>query len=103
MLNPSKLGGATSQIGDPTGRTSTREMPHSNIRKANMVNMHYQLKTLWANMEHHARFKHGYEWEWAWHRGLVNNNTWMNKLPLLEMLKLLGLGTRIGAMLGRDT
>ncbi|MCJ1379913.1 tyrosyl-tRNA synthetase [Xylographa soralifera] len=97
------LGGATAQVGDPTGRTTTRETTHSTVRKANMVNMHYQLKMLWANMEHHARFKHGYQWEWAWHRGLVNNNTWMNKLPLVEVLKVLGSGTRIGTMLGRDT
>ncbi|MCJ1471973.1 tyrosyl-tRNA synthetase [Lambiella insularis] len=97
------LGGATSQIGDPTGRTITREVLRSTVRKANMVNMHYQLKTLWANMEHHARFQHGYQWEWAWRRELVNNNTWMNKLTILEILKVLGSGTRIGTMLGRDT
>ncbi|MCJ1438219.1 tyrosyl-tRNA synthetase [Xylographa pallens] len=97
------LGGATAQIGDPTGRTTTREVSHSAVRKTNMVNMHYQLKMMWANMEHHARFKYGYQWEWAWHRELVNNNVWMNKLPLLEVLKVLGSGARIGTMLGRDT
>ena len=80
-----------------------REKQHSSVRKANMVSMHYQLKIMWQNMEHHARFKHGYQWEWAWHRELVNNNTWMNKLPVLELLKVLGSGTRVGAMLGRDT
>ena len=68
-----------------------------------MAGMHIQLKTMWANMEHHARFKHGYVWEWAWRRELVNNNIWMNKLPALELLKVLGMGTRIGTMLGRDT
>lgn len=68
-----------------------------------MVKIHYQLKMLWANVEHHTRFKYGYKWEWAWHRELANNNAWMNKLPLLEFLKVLGSGTRIGAMLGRDT
>lgn len=68
-----------------------------------MVNMHYQLKKLWSNVESHARTRYGYVWGWAWHRELVNNNTWMNKLPIIEVLKLLGHGTRIGAMLGRDT
>ncbi|MCJ1400504.1 Tyrosine--tRNA ligase, mitochondrial [Xylographa trunciseda] len=97
------LGGATAKVGDPTGRTTTRDATVSTVHKANMVNMHYQLKVLWANMEHHARFKHGYQWEWAWHRELVNNNTWMNKLPLVEVLRDLGSGTRIGTMLGRDT
>ncbi|MCJ1308884.1 tyrosyl-tRNA synthetase [Agyrium rufum] len=99
----SLIGGATAQIGDPTGRTKSREQMKRTERKLNMVNVHYQLKTIWANMEDHATKKHGYKWEWIWHREIVNNNTWMNKLPLLEMLKLIGTGTRVGTMLGRDT
>jgi tyrosyl-tRNA synthetase len=67
-----------------------------------MVSMHFQLKKMWLNVEFHAR-KYGYKWEWAWHRELVNNNAWMNKLPMLEVLKLLGRGVRLGTMLGRDT
>lgn len=67
-----------------------------------MVNMHYQIKKLWSNVELYAR-KYGYNWEWAWHRELVNNNAWMNKLPLMEVLQILGPGMRIGTMLGRDT
>ena len=68
-----------------------------------MVAMHCQLKMIWANMEHHVRFKHGYQWEWIWKRELVNNNTWLNKLPAVDILKVLGNGIRIGTMLGRDT
>lgn len=68
-----------------------------------MVAMHCQLKMIWANMEHHVRFKHGYQWEWVWKRELVNNNTWLNKLPAVDILKVLGNGIRIGTMLGRDT
>ncbi|KAA6410472.1 MAG: tyrosyl-tRNA synthetase [Lasallia pustulata] len=98
----SLLGGATSKIGDPTGRTVTREAQHSSVRTANMVHMHYQLKKLWLNVEKYSR-KYDYKWEWAWHRELVNNNAWYNKLPMLEVLKVLGPGMRIGTMLGRDT
>lgn len=68
-----------------------------------MVAMHCQLKMIWANMEQHVRFKHGYQWEWVWKRELVNNNTWLNKLPAIDILKVLGNGIRIGTMLGRDT
>src|SRR5271155_3125371 len=68
----SLLGGATSKIGDPTDRLTTREKVHSAIRTANMVKMHYQLKRLWLNVEEYGR-KYGYQWEWAWHRELVNN------------------------------
>lgn len=67
-----------------------------------MVTMHYQLKALWANVERWGR-KYGYEWEWSWRRGIYNNNMWLNKLPFLELLRLLGSGTRIGPMLSRET
>ena len=100
--NIHQLGGATAQIGDPTGRITSRERVASSERKANMATMHIGLKKLWINVETHAR-KYGYMWEWAWHRELVNNNAWINKLPMIEVLKLLGPGVRIGTMLGRDT
>lgn len=61
-----------------------------------------QLKSLWANAERYAA-KYDYRWEWAWHRELTNNNVWLNKLPLTEVLRLIGDGTRVGTLLGRDT
>ncbi|RQM08832.1 hypothetical protein DH86_00002961, partial [Scytalidium sp. 3C] len=48
------LGGATSKIGDPTGRLTTREKQASAIRTENMVKMHYQLKKLWKNVDSYA-------------------------------------------------
>ncbi|KAI9825877.1 MAG: tyrosyl-tRNA synthetase [Thelocarpon impressellum] len=98
----SLLGGATAKIGDPTDRTKSRDVQPSAVRKANMVSMHYQLKKLWANVEQYGR-RHGYIWEWAWHRELVNNNAWMNKLPVMELLQLLGPGVRMGTMLAKET
>ncbi|KAI9682069.1 MAG: tyrosyl-tRNA synthetase [Caeruleum heppii] len=98
----SVLGGATAKVGDPTGRTKSREKEHSTVRKAYMVGMHYQLKKLWANVEQYGR-KYGYEWEWAWHRELVNNNTWLNKLSVMELMQVLGPGMRLGTMMGKET
>lgn len=98
----SLLGGATAQIGDPIGRTTTREVQHSSVRKVNMLQVHMQLKLIWAHAEHRAR-GYGYHWEWAWRKEVTNNNAWLNKLPALELLKLLGSGVRLGTMLGRDT
>ncbi|KAI9831129.1 MAG: hypothetical protein M1819_005217 [Sarea resinae] len=97
-----QLGGATAKVGDPTGRTTSRTLQPAAVQKANMVSMHYQLKKLWRNVEDYAR-KYGYVYEWAWHRELVNNNAWMGKLTMLEFLRLLGTGVRLGTMLGRDT
>jgi tyrosyl-tRNA synthetase len=98
----SLLGGATSKIGDPTDRLTTREKQHSTTRTQNMVNMHYQLKKLWLNVETYGK-KYGYVSTWSWHRELVNNSAWMNKLTLMEVLQILGPGMRMGAMLARDT
>lgn len=96
------LGGATAKIGDPTGRTKDREDINKTVRTENMIKMHYQLKKLWLNVEHYGR-RRGYNWEWAWKRGLLNNNTWINKLGVLELMQTLGSGMRMGTMLSRDT
>jgi tyrosyl-tRNA synthetase len=98
----SLLGGATSKIGDPTDRLTTRVNEVSSVRTANMVRMHMQLKKLWINVESYG-MRHGFKKEWSWHRELVNNNAWWNKLPMLEVLQVMGPGMRLGSMLARDT
>ncbi|KAA8569967.1 hypothetical protein EYC84_002305 [Monilinia fructicola] len=98
----SLLGGATAKIGDPTDRLTTRETMKSATRNENMLKMHYQIKGIWLNVEAYGR-KYGYTWEWAWKRGLVNNNHWMNGLPAMELLQVLGPGMRMGAMIAKDT
>ncbi|KAF3483955.1 tyrosine-tRNA ligase [Arthroderma uncinatum] len=95
------LGGSTSRIGDPTGRTTARPMLNNASRKAYIANMHMQLKKLGASFERYGG-KHGYSWEWAWRRALENNNTWWNKETLIEVLNTLGRHARIGTMLGRE-
>lgn len=67
-----------------------------------MAAIHMQLKGLWANVERSAR-RYGYRYEWVWHRALVNNNTWLHKLGVYEIMSLLGDGIRVGNMLRRDT
>ncbi|KAL4974877.1 hypothetical protein BDW66DRAFT_138769 [Aspergillus desertorum] len=96
------LGGATSRVGDPTGRLKGREQVHSSVRKANMASMHMQLKKLGASIERYGE-RHGYKRQMIWRRTLTNNNIWWNKTPLLDVLRDLGAYIRIGPMLGRDT
>jgi tyrosyl-tRNA synthetase len=102
IADKQQLGGATSRIGDPTGRLKGREAMDSSVRKANMASMHMQLKKLGASVEQYGR-KHGYHKEKIWRRALVNNNTWWNSTSLLEVLRDLGAHTRLGPMLGRET
>ncbi|KKY13332.1 putative tyrosyl-trna mitochondrial precursor (tyrosine-trna ligase) [Diplodia seriata] len=96
------LGGATAKIGDPSGRTTAREHQASATRKANMAQMHIQLKKLWNSVERMGR-KHGYVREWAWRRALMNNNEWLNKLDVVEFLRVMGPAMRLGPMLSRET
>jgi tyrosyl-tRNA synthetase len=68
----------------------------------NMIAMHLQLKKLWSNVDSLAS-RFGYRKEWAWKRALYNNNAWLNKLNITELLRDLGPGLRLGNMLGKDT
>ncbi|BCS00987.1 tyrosine--tRNA ligase MSY1 [Aspergillus luchuensis] len=95
------LGGATARFGDPTGRLKSRDQVHSSVRKANMASMHMQLKKLGHSIDVYGR-RHGYVNKY-WRRALVNNNTWWNSMPVIELLRDLGVHTRLGPMMGRDT
>jgi tyrosyl-tRNA synthetase len=96
------LGGSTVKIGDPTDRLTTRDALGKADLALNVTKMHYQMRKLWTNVEEQAR-RFGYQKEWAWRRGLVNNNAWWNATPLLEVLKRVGRSIRIGPLLSRDT
>lgn len=98
----SLIGGATSAIGDPTGRTTDRPVMTPTERKANITAIHFQLKRLWKNLEQTAN-RHGYPYEKYWKRGIENNSVWWNNVTFVEVLKLLGTGLRLGPMLTRDT
>ena len=96
------LGGATAKVGDPTGRLESREQTQKSIMTSNMINIHFQLKKLWINVEAYG-LRYGYKWNWAWKRALLNNNAWQNKLTIMEFLQILGPGARIGQMIAKDT
>jgi tyrosyl-tRNA synthetase len=66
-----------------------------------MATMHLQLRKLGAGIERYAQRK-GYAREWAWRREVTNNNTWFNKLPVSDFMRVLGSGMRMGPLLGRE-
>ena len=103
-LRTFQLGGATSEIGDPTGRTTSRPEQSKDARQKNRAAMHQQLQRLWVHFERYAE-KYGYirESENMWRRGLVNNSEWWERISMMEVLKNIGRVVRIGTMLGRDT
>lgn len=96
------IGASTAKIGDPTGRLKDRPtMPSSEVVQ-NMTSIHYQLSALWRAVERKTLKPMGLTRGWAWSRGIINNNAWWNKQPLLEIFKLLGAHLRIGPLLSRD-
>ena len=95
------LGGSTARIGDPTDRMSARAESTQQERVMNISSMHMQLARLGQNIELYAR-KHGYLSEWAWHRALVNNHSWWQKLNFLDFMKGPASAARVGPLLGRD-
>lgn len=96
------IGGSTAKIGDPTGRSDSRpDLSRADLVQ-NLATIHYQLVTVWKHVEHAGR-RFGYEKNWIWRRGIVNNNAWWNKLPMLDVVKQLGAPMRMGPLLSRDT
>ena len=73
------------------------------MRKVYRDNIRRQLNFMWFNADQLTK-RHGHEriTAWTWRRDVVSNRGWLNKLSIIEILKDLGRGVRIGTMLGRD-
>ena len=96
------IGGATAQIGDPSGRLTTREATKQSVHVHNSARMQDQMRQLWHNVESYGG-KYGYNGNCAKKGALVNNDAWWNTTTMLEVLQILGPGMRLGSMLARDT
>lgn len=94
------IGGATAQVGDPSGRLTSRLKTQSSTQRSNTQSIHTQVGRLWERAETCAR-RHGHEI--LGRRTILNNEEWLSKLNIMDFLHTLGSGMRIGAMLGRDT
>ncbi|KAI1174803.1 tRNA synthetase class I [Nemania sp. FL0916] len=98
----SLIGGATSKVGDPTGRLKTREDVGRAERSMYLTKIHFQMKRIWQNVDRQAE-RHGYQKEWAWSRDIVNNSHWYNTTPFTEVVHRLFTRMRLGPMLTRET
>jgi tyrosyl-tRNA synthetase len=96
------IGGSTAQIGDPTGRSTMRDNMDLVERKANITKMQFQLKAMWEHVEALGR-ENNYNWHRYWKRAVLNNNVWLNKVSVQEILKTMGGGLRMGSLLSRDS
>ena len=98
----SLVGGGTARVGDPSGRLTSRARTAEDVQKSNFEAMFHQTGRLLKSVRQYAQ-RHGYKEEEIGEHQLLNNADWLEKLNILDFLKLLGNGMRIGTMLGRDT
>lgn len=98
----SLVGAATARVGDPSGRLTSRAKTADRVQMSNAVEMLNQTYALWKNAVRYAE-RHGYQNTQIEKFKLLENAKWLDQLNILDFLKVLGDGMRLGTMLGRDT
>lgn len=95
------VGGATGEVGDPSGRSTERSQMDSAVRTNNMVHIREQLATFLDRGRAYAETR-GYS------KGLGtastrNNHDWWKDVNMLRFLATYGRHIRVGQMLARDS
>jgi tyrosyl-tRNA synthetase len=98
----SLVGGATARVGDPSGRLVSRAKTAENVHDTNFRSMFGQVGRIWDNAIQYGK-RHGLNAHDMGKLELLNNASWLDKLNILDFLKMMGTGMRLGTMLGRDT
>lgn len=98
----SLVGGATARVGDPSGRLTSRESTGRDVQRRNFEAMLKQVKGLWGSVGLSAQ-RHGAQEKELGGFQVVDNAQWLEGLGVLEFLRTLGNGMRVGTMLGRET
>lgn len=83
------LGGGTTKIGDPSGKSKERPLLDDAAAKANFAKIQAQVGRFFGN-EGPAPV-------------IVNNDEWLNDFPLIDFMRDVGKHFRIGAMLGKES
>ncbi|USP82628.1 Tyrosine--tRNA ligase, mitochondrial [Curvularia clavata] len=98
----SLLGGGTVQIGDPSGRTTARSRQGEDVQSMNVESIQRQLEKLWTNVKC-LGIKHQFSQMTSRKQDILNNRKWLERLSAVELMRDLGSGMRLGAMLSRDS
>lgn len=102
----SLVGGATARVGDPSGRLISRVRTAEEDQKRNLEGMKRQVGRVWGSaMEYAQRRQVGLEAEGKGRTEyqLLDNASWLDGLNVLDFLRYMGNGMRVGTMLGRET
>lgn len=94
------VGGATGQVGDPSGRTSERAQMEAETRNNNVVKIHNQMVQFldrgWAYAQTKGYTSHGTAMR-------ANNADWWKNMGMLDFLGTYGRHIRVSQMLARDS
>lgn len=99
------IGDATAQLGDPSGRSTSRKQMAETTRTANSNSIHNQLKDLSSSILSYAQdcnypfsqMPSSSQWS------IVRNSSWYENLKLLKFLSSVGPHVRVSQMLARDS
>lgn len=83
------VGGATGMIGDPSGKSSERQLLDSDTIQKNMVGIRKNLETILVQSENKPI--------------ILNNYDWFKKFSFIDFLRDVGKNFRIGPMLAKDS
>ncbi|QSL65058.1 hypothetical protein MERGE_002363 [Pneumocystis wakefieldiae] len=95
------IGGGTSRIGDPSGKTKERESLSFESINENSLKIENQLHKFFKNGITYA-LSRGYDASNFGKYYIVNNLTWYNQLSLFDFLKIVGPNIRLKGMLSKD-
>ncbi|KAF2709581.1 tyrosyl-tRNA synthetase-like protein [Pleomassaria siparia CBS 279.74] len=98
------FGGCTVQIGDPSGRKTARTRQGADVQAMNVQSIEAQLRKLWIHVKC-LGIKHRYPIQTSAdnHQKVLDNGSWLKGLTAVDLMKDLGSGMRLGAMLSRDS
>lgn len=106
------IGGATSKIGDPSGKKTTRKLITNDERIHNMKSIEFQIKRFFDNaVNYYDNMKDRYELNISNNDegkkigklNILNNYNWWKNVNFLEFLSKFGPYIRIQSMLSRDS
>lgn len=96
------VGGATGEVGDPSGRTTERDQMENNERLTNVENIQLQIRTFLERGVEYAKSRNVPIAEVGTIQS-VNNASWWSSIKMLDFLANYGRFIRISSMLARDS
>lgn len=94
------VGGATGEVGDPSGRSTERQQMESDVRSNNVSHIRSQLQTFLDRGKAYAETRGYAGFGTATTR---NNADWWRDIKMLNFLATYGRHIRVGQMLARDS